>query len=88
MALLERNALLSPEIGFSRDHVRFNGWPEKKYNWSEFSNIILKDGILTIDFRNNKLFQKETDDSENPDYDGTEEEFNDFCAEQLLIAKK
>lgn len=87
MAVLERYALLSPEIGFSRDHIRFNGWPEKKYAWSEFSNIMLKDGILTMDFRNNKLFQKETDDAADPDYDGTEDEFNLFCREQLALVK-
>lgn len=87
MAFLERYALLSPEIGFSRDHIRFNGWPEKKYAWSEFSNIMLKDGIITMDFRNNKLFQKETDDSADPDYDGSEDEFNQFCRDQLTHAK-
>jgi hypothetical protein len=88
LAFLERFALLSPEIGFSKDHVRFNGWPEKKYSWSEFTNIMLKDGILTMDFRNNKLFQKETDDSNDPEYDGSEEEFNQFCIDQLALAKK
>jgi hypothetical protein len=87
MAVLERYALLSPEIGFSRDHIRFNGWPEKKYAWSEFSNILLKDGILTMDFMNNKLFQKETDDAVDPDYDGSEDEFNQFCRDQLALAK-
>jgi hypothetical protein len=88
MAFLERNALRSPEIGFSHDHIRFNGWPEKKYAWSEFTNIMLKDGILTMDFKNNKLFQKETDDTEDPEYDGSEEEFNQFCIDQLYFEKK
>jgi len=88
MAILERNALRSPEIGFSQDHIRFNGWPEKKYSWSEFTNIMLKDGILTMDFRNNKLFQKETDDSDDPDYDGSEEEFNQYCIDQLALVQK
>ncbi len=88
MAALERYALLSPEIGFSPDHIRINGWPEKKYAWSEFSNVMLKDGILTMDFRNNKLFQKETDDTEDPEYDGSEEEFNQFCIDQLSHVKK
>lgn len=87
MAYLEKYALLASEIGFSRDHIRFNGWPEKKYPWSAFTNVMLKDGILTMDFRNNKLFQKETDDTEDPEYDGSEEEFNQFCADQLSLAK-
>lgn len=88
MAALERYAMLPQEIGFSADHIRFNGWPEKKYAWSDFSNIILKDDILTMDFRNNKLFQKETDDSADPEYDGSEDEFNQFCQENLDSSEK
>jgi hypothetical protein len=49
---------------------------------------MLKDGILTMDFRNNKLFQKETDDSDDPDYDGSEEEFNQYCIDQLILVQK
>ncbi len=88
MAALERYAMLPQEIGFSADHIRFNGWPEKKYTWTEFTNIILKDDILTMDFRNNKLFQKETDDSADPEYDGSEDEFNQFCMENLDRSEK
>lgn len=87
MAVLERQALIAQEIGFSTDHIRFNGWPEKKYSWSQFTNILLKDGILTMDFRNNKLFQKETDDADDPEYDGSEDEFNHFCKEQLSLTE-
>ena len=88
LAALERYAMLPQEIGFSADHIRFNGWPEKKYTWTEFTNIILKDDILTMDFRNNKLFQKETDDSADPEYDGSEDEFNQFCMENLDRSEK
>ena len=88
MAALERYAMLPQEIGFSADHIRFNGWPEKKYGWSDFSNIMLKDDILTMDFRNNKLFQKETDDSADPEYDGSEDEFNQFCMKNLSSFRK
>jgi len=41
-----------------------------------------------MDFRNNKLFQKETDDSADLEYDGSEEEFNQFCMDQLSLVKK
>lgn len=87
MAGLERYAMLPQEIGFSSEHIRFNGWPEKKYAWSDFTNIILKDEILTMDFRNNKLFQKETDDTPDPEYDGSENEFNRFCLKNLGHSK-
>jgi hypothetical protein len=49
---------------------------------------MLKDDILTMDFRNNKLFQKETDDEADPDYDGSEDEFNQFCKKNLELSEK
>lgn len=51
------------------------------YKWSDFSNIILKDNLLTLDFRNNKLLQLDINE-EKTDVD--QEEFNAFCAAHLL----
>src|SRR5665647_3331925 len=34
------------------------------HNWSEFNNIILKDNLLTLDFKNNKLLQLNINESE------------------------
>lgn len=76
LALLEYQAKLPPEIGFSSEHVLFNRLFKKKYAWSELDNVMLKDGLLTIDFKNNWLFQKEIDSGEN---EATEEEFNTWC---------
>ena len=56
-------------------------FPEKKTNWNEMSNVVLKDGLLTIDFKNNKLFQQLI---LNPDRDIDEKEFNEFCRRQLI----
>jgi hypothetical protein len=53
---------------------------ERTIDWSEVNNVILKDGLLTIDFRNNKLFQQLV---LNSDDDINEKEFNDFCERQL-----
>lgn len=33
-----------------------------RYRWEEFSNIILKDNLLTMDFKNNKLIQVTIDE--------------------------
>ena len=42
---------------------------------------MLKDDILTLDFINNKILQKETES----DADAvTEKEFNEFCKEHLM----
>ncbi|MEO5892804.1 MAG: hypothetical protein ABIQ31_21320 [Ferruginibacter sp.] len=47
------------------------------YQWNEFSNIILKDNLLTIDFKNNKLIQVSIDESKMTI---DEKEFNEFCS--------
>lgn len=72
------------EIGFSEDHIVFKSIFSKKIDWSQLNNALIKDGILTLDYKNNKLFQAETDDDEdNEEYDVSEEEFNEFCRAQL-----
>ena len=53
---------------------------QRTIDWSEVNNVILKDGLLTIDLRNNKLFQQLI---LNSDDDINEKEFNDFCRHQL-----
>jgi hypothetical protein len=80
LAVLEYQAKLSPEIGFSDEQVVFNRLFRKKYSWSEIDNVVLKDGLLTIDFKNNKLFQKEIDSGEN---EASEMEFNLWVINRL-----
>lgn len=82
LAVLEYQAKLSPEIGFSPDQVVFNRLFRKKYSWKEIDNVVLKDGILTIDFENNKLFQKEIDSGEN---EASEMEFNLWVRDKLKV---
>lgn len=82
MALLEHQVKFPMEIGFSEQHIVFNTFFRKKYDWSQLSNVMLKDGLLTMDFRNNRLLQREILDDEDED-DASEEEFNLFCQEQL-----
>lgn len=83
LAVLEYQAKLSAEIGFSPDLVVFNRLFRKKYSWSEIDNVVLKDGLLTIDFKNNKLFQKEIDSGEN---EASEMEFNLWAGRQLAVS--
>ena len=87
MALLEKFALMPEEIGFGEKEIVFSGLWAKKISWAELNNVIWKDGIITIDYKNNNLIQRETDDDEEEaEYDATEEEFNDYCEEQLVKA--
>lgn len=62
------------------DVVIYPSFPQKQISWNELSNLILKDGLLTIDFKNNKIIQQTiAEDSVTID----EKEFNEFCREQL-----
>jgi hypothetical protein len=82
LALLEYQAKYAVEIGFSDNEIKFNTLLKKKYRWTDFTNIILKDGMLTLDFANNKILQREIEDDDDED-DADEREFNEYCRNQL-----
>jgi len=60
--------------------VLYPSFPARRIEWSELNNIVLKDGLLTIDFKNNKLLQSEIIESSAG---LNEQEFNEFCRKQL-----
>lgn len=84
LTFLEYQAKYPLEIGFAQDHVMINTLFKKKIAWSDFSNVILKDGLLTLDFKNNRIIQKEVDEEEEGEAD--EDEFNDFCRQMMARA--
>lgn len=63
-------------FSFMEDEVVFNTIPKKTFLWSDFNQILLKDGILTIDFKNNKLIQEIVLIKEK---EFKEQTFNEFC---------
>lgn len=67
--------------------IIYPSFPKKILRWSDLNNIILKDGLLTIDFKNNKLAQAEVIDAHNHSK-VNEQEFNDFCKNQLLAKER
>ncbi|HEV3252447.1 MAG TPA: hypothetical protein VGZ71_15915 [Puia sp.] len=81
-ALLEAQAKYPLEIGFCADGIVLNSLFKKKFPWTSFQSVILKDGLLTLDFRDNKLIQKEVLDDDEPD--AQEDEFNDYCRGKLV----
>jgi hypothetical protein len=85
LALLEYQAKYAIEIGFSDNEIKFNTLIKRKYSWTDFTNIILKDGMLTLDFKNNKILQREIEDDDDDD-DADEQEFNEYCRIQLARA--
>lgn len=84
LTFLEYQARYPLEIGFSPDKIVINSLFRKRFDWSSFNNIMLKDGLLTLDFKNNRLLQKEVDEEEEGDAD--EDEFNDYCRTMLGAA--
>lgn len=71
-------------VEVSKEFVRYPSFPVKKMEWNTISQVILKDGLLTIDLQSNKLYQSLIAD-ENPGF--READFNEFCQQQLLKTK-
>jgi len=63
--------------------IIYPSFTKKVIEWNELNNIILKDGLLTIDFKNNKIIQQLVEDPTNS---VNEKEFNEFCSQQLSKA--
>lgn len=86
-SFLEHQVKRPLEIGFSSDRVVINTLFKQNYAWTDFNNVILKDGLLTLDFKNNRLLQKEILDDEDED-DADEDEFNAYCQARLKEADR
>ncbi len=65
---------------FSEEKITYPSFPVKTIYWDDLNNAILKDGLLTIDFKNDKFIQQFIDDTKTAI---NEQEFNDFCRQQL-----
>lgn len=69
-------ALKKPIVRISEEKILYPSIFRNTIAWKELSNLVLKDNLLTIDFKNNHLIQQMLDEK-NPVPD--EKEFNDFC---------
>jgi hypothetical protein len=61
--------------------ISYPSFPKKIIQWNELNNLVLKDGLLTIDFKNDKIIQHYPEAKMNP---VNEQEFNEFCRQQLM----
>ena len=86
LAFLEAQTKRPLEIGFDQDHVVINTLIKRHFDWSAFNNIILRDGLLTMNFKDDRLLQKEVADDEEED-DVEEEEFNAYCQSRISLAQ-
>ncbi len=83
-ALLERQVKFPQELGVDESGITFNTLPAKEYEWKEIKNLLLKEGILTVDYKDNKLFQHEIESDVSP---ALEREFNHYCQGKLTAAQ-
>jgi hypothetical protein len=67
-------------VSIIKEKINYPSFPKKNFAWTELNNIILKDGLLTIDLKNNRFIQQPVDETKTTI---NEAEFNDFCREQL-----
>lgn len=69
------------EYLFTATAIELNFFPRRTIQWQDLQNVVLKDGVLTIDQKNNKIIQSEILLSESNVTD--EAEFNEFCRSQF-----
>ncbi len=60
--------------------ITYPSFPQRHLAWKSLSNVMLKHGLLTIDFKNNRIIQQYVDEVQTR---VNEEEFNEFCSQQL-----
>ena len=77
--LIAKRSLL---IKVSETEVLYPSFPPHHIAWNELSNIVLRDGLLTIDLKNNKLIQQLIEETNTVNQD----EFNEFCRRRLAAA--
>jgi hypothetical protein len=65
---------------FNNTSVKKLNFPSAEYFWSGFTNVMLRDNILTLDFNNNKLIQLEIENERSIN----EIEFNEFAQQQII----
>ena len=80
MGILYHFSLQKLQFVFNNILIRKINFPPAEYQWSQLSNVMLRDNMLTLDFNNNKLIQWEIENEKSIN----ENEFNEFAQQQLL----
>ena len=70
-------------ISIDAEKIVYPSFPKKNMDWAELNNVILKDDILTIDCKNNHVYQHFIKDSGQI---VNEQEFSEFCRSRLSQA--
>jgi hypothetical protein len=67
-------------VNINSQKIVYPSFPQKNIDWKRLNNLILKDGLLTIEFKNNRIIQQLIDEKQTSI---DEKEFNEFCKQQL-----
>lgn len=71
---------VQPRVSISGEQlILVRSYNTRKYRWDELNNVVLKDGLLTLDFTNNKVLQLTIQNNSGVN----DAAFNDFCAGQI-----
>lgn len=79
-ALFERRLKMTHTVTINEAGVTILTGFKTSLPWQQLTNVILKDGLLTVDTKTNKIWQKEVDKDMSA---GEEAEVNTFCRGQL-----
>jgi hypothetical protein len=85
MASLHAFSTKEKILTINNQGIRYPSFPVKKISWNELSNLVLKDGLLTIDFKNDKLIQQSVAETLGQPLD--EAAFNEFCRSRIFANK-
>ena len=80
LGVLYHLALQKLQLVFTKEKIVKLNFPVKEFEWNSLNNVILKDRILTLDFKDNKIIQAEIERSQSIN----EQQFNLFAQSQLV----
>lgn len=80
LAVLDYIARRPLLVCFTEQQIDYPSIPPRAIAWTELQNVVLKDGLLTIDFANNKMLQTEVE-GVVPDDEAAQ--FNAFAKQRL-----
>ncbi|NCT93695.1 MAG: hypothetical protein GXC72_04680 [Chitinophagaceae bacterium] len=84
-AAIEKQVKFPREIAFDETGIVINSFPRKNLSWQDVANVVLKDGLLTLDLKNNHLIQQELESDISAKL---EMDFNDFCKNMLTAERE
>lgn len=82
LGLVYQTAMQKIIFFFKKEGITKTNFPKKDIEWNTLDNVILKDSILTIDFKNNHIIQGQIEPSQKIN----EVDFNRFVQDQIKNA--